>query len=287
MTGTEEPTEPRPLTFALACRLLADASKAQHTAHTPHPPRQPAPAPSAAETARTGTGAPPAAHRQAAPAPSAPAAARPAAETARTGTGAPPAAHRQGQEHGPRRARPLPDGPHDGVRRPGQPGGPPLAAALAVLDRLSPLERAVLILREAFGCAVSDIASAVGCSPAACRQLLASLAVTTAGDGGRGPLPWPRHVEGAADAARLLAAIVPPLARIGVTWEERPVDGRPGSLFRDRDGRVLSTLELAAREPFRLLIRPARGPGAPRRDARCDGPAAEAGAAPREADRTG
>ena len=44
-------------------------------------------------------------------------------------------------------------------------------AALLLLERLSPLERAVFVLREVFGFGFPDVASAVGRSEAACRQL--------------------------------------------------------------------------------------------------------------------
>jgi len=44
-------------------------------------------------------------------------------------------------------------------------------AALLLLERLSPLERAVFVLREVFGFGFSEIATAVGRSEASCRQL--------------------------------------------------------------------------------------------------------------------
>ena len=44
-------------------------------------------------------------------------------------------------------------------------------AALLLLERLSPLERAVFVLKEVFGFGFPEIASAVGRSDAACRQL--------------------------------------------------------------------------------------------------------------------
>jgi RNA polymerase sigma-70 factor (ECF subfamily) len=44
-------------------------------------------------------------------------------------------------------------------------------AALVLLERLSPLERAVFVLRDVFGFGFGEIASTVGRSEAACRQL--------------------------------------------------------------------------------------------------------------------
>jgi len=44
-------------------------------------------------------------------------------------------------------------------------------AALLLLERLSPLERPVFVLREVFGFGFPEVASAVGRSEAACRQL--------------------------------------------------------------------------------------------------------------------
>ena len=44
-------------------------------------------------------------------------------------------------------------------------------AALLLLERLSPLERAVFVLREVFAFGFADVASAVGRPETACRQL--------------------------------------------------------------------------------------------------------------------
>ncbi|MFC4034376.1 sigma factor-like helix-turn-helix DNA-binding protein [Streptomyces polygonati] len=67
------------------------------------------------------------------------------------------AGHQEHQEHqeygGPRSPDPLP------------------AAALPLLDRLSPLERAVFVLREVFGFGFPEIAAAVGRPEEACRGL--------------------------------------------------------------------------------------------------------------------
>jgi RNA polymerase sigma-70 factor, ECF subfamily len=160
-------------------------------------------------------------------------------------------------------------------------------AALLLLERLTPPERAVFVLREVFGFGFAEIAPAVGSSEAACRQLAvrarrhvnagrprfhashrereelaarffgaltdgdvdglrqllaADVAVSTDG-GGRAPA-LPRSITGAQKAARVLASIFPVLGRIDVTLERRELNGQPGAIFRDRDGKVLFTLAL-------------------------------------------
>lgn len=42
----------------------------------------------------------------------------------------------------------------------------------------------------------------------------------------------------------MLASLFPWLARIGVTMEPREVNGQPGALFLDRDGKVITALTL-------------------------------------------
>jgi hypothetical protein len=53
-----------------------------------------------------------------------------------------------------------------------------------------------------------------------------------------------RAVMGADNAARVLASIFPWLVRIDVTVQPQQVNGQPGAIFRDRDGKVLNTLAL-------------------------------------------
>ncbi len=160
-------------------------------------------------------------------------------------------------------------------------------AALLLQERLSPLERAVFVLRDVFGFAFSEIAAAVGRSEAACRQLavrarghiaagrprfetdrrkrdelaerffdafrdgnvaglreLLAADVQMVGDSGGKAPQWGKGIVGADNVARLLAAIVSPSARIGVVVEPREVNGQPGAIFRDRDGKVVNTWAL-------------------------------------------
>ncbi|MGW5818176.1 RNA polymerase sigma-70 factor, partial [Streptomyces noursei] len=160
-------------------------------------------------------------------------------------------------------------------------------AALLLLERLSPLERAVFVLREVFAFGFPEIASAVGRSEAACRQLavrarrhmdagrprfeadrrerdalaerffdalregdvdslreLLAADVSLVGDGGGKTPQLARTVMGADNVARLFASYFPRLVRIDVTWEAGEVNGQPGAVFRDRDGRVLTAMAL-------------------------------------------
>jgi RNA polymerase sigma-70 factor (TIGR02957 family) len=160
-------------------------------------------------------------------------------------------------------------------------------AALLLLERLSPLERAVFVLREVFGFGFPQIASAVGRSETACRQLavrarrhmdagrprfeadrrereklaarffdairegdveglreLLAADVQIVADGGGKAPQLARAVVGAANVARVLASIFPWLVSIEVTMQPHQMNGQPGAIFRDRDGKVLNTLAL-------------------------------------------
>jgi RNA polymerase sigma-70 factor (ECF subfamily) len=160
-------------------------------------------------------------------------------------------------------------------------------AALLLLERLTPLERAVFVLRDVFGFGFPEIASAVGRSEAACRQLavrarrhvdagrprfeagrrereelagrffsaftegdvdglqgLLAADVQMIGDSGGKSPQVARPITGAERVARVLAAAIGPLARVGAVIEPHQVNGQPGAIFRTRDGKVLSTLAL-------------------------------------------
>ncbi|MFF1442703.1 sigma factor-like helix-turn-helix DNA-binding protein [Streptomyces sp. NPDC058295] len=212
MSRAEEFARLRPLLFAIAYRIAGDTPAARH----------------AVQACRLAW--------MAAPARPVPAEAHLAAEVTRIAVGA---------LHAARAARGEPVSPllAAGQADPDRPADLADAlslSALMVLERLSPLERAVFVLREAFGCGDTQIAAALGCSVPACRQLLASVAVIS--DGGRAPLPWPTCVAGDGNVAALVAAIVPPLVRVGVTVRWCQVGGRPGWVLRDRHGALLHTL---------------------------------------------
>jgi RNA polymerase sigma-70 factor (ECF subfamily) len=66
---------------------------------------------------------------------------------------------------------PLLDDPYEDPARSAELADSVSMAALLLLERLSPLERAVFVLREVFGFSFAEVASAVGRSEASVRQL--------------------------------------------------------------------------------------------------------------------
>jgi RNA polymerase sigma-70 factor (ECF subfamily) len=68
---------------------------------------------------------------------------------------------------------PLLDDPYEDPARSAELADSVSMAALLLLERLSPLERAVFVLREVFGFGFTEVASAVGRTEVACRQLAA------------------------------------------------------------------------------------------------------------------
>jgi RNA polymerase sigma-70 factor (ECF subfamily) len=194
-------------------------------------------------------------------------------------------------------------------------------AALLLLERLTPLERAVFVLREVFGFGFPEVASAVGRSEAACRQLavrarrhmdagrprfeadrrereklaaqffgalregdvdglreLLAADASLVGDGGGKAPALARSIIGAEKVARVLASIFPWLVRIEVRLEPREVNGQPGAIFRDRDGKILNTMALEVLDGQIQTIRSVQNPD----KLRHLGPVADAWAVARE-----
>ncbi|MGW1531213.1 RNA polymerase sigma-70 factor [Streptomyces aureus] len=73
---------------------------------------------------------------------------------------------------GPWLPEPLLDDPYQDPQRSAELADSVSMAALLLLERLSPLERSVFVLRDVFAFGFDEIAASVGRSEAACRQLL-------------------------------------------------------------------------------------------------------------------
>lgn len=264
MSRTEEFEELRPLLFSIAYRLLGSVSEAEDAVqetwlrweHTPTLPRSTKAYLSAVVT-------------------------RISVDVLRS------ARVRREEYVGPWFPEPLLSDPYEDPERSAELSDSLSMAALLLLERLSPLERAVFVLREVFGFGFPEIASAVDRSEAACRQLavrarrhmdagrprfeadrkereelagrffeafregdvdglreLLAADVQLVGDGGGKAPALANAVRGPENVARVIAAFVSMCVTTGVVAEPHQVNGQPGALFRDRDGKVVSTLVL-------------------------------------------
>lgn len=155
-------------------------------------------------------------------------------------------------------------------------------AALLLLERLSPLERAVFVLREVFKFSFAEVAAAVDRSEVACRQLasrarnhmdtgkprfeadrmkrleLAQLFFDALKEGDIDALREMLAADvnviadgggkggalGAEKTARALMAGVPSLLELGCAMEAREVNGQPGAIFHSPDGKILAAWAL-------------------------------------------
>ena len=95
--------------------------------------------------------------------------------------------------------------------------------------------------------------------------------------GGKAP-QW-KPIIGAGNVTRVLAAMAPPFVRIGGVVEPHQVNGQPGAIFRDRDGKVINTLAFDILEGQIQTIRAVINPD----KLRHLGPVADAWAVYREA----
>ena len=212
-------------------------------------------------------------------------------------------ARRRREEYvGPWFPEPLLSDPYEDPERSAELADSLSMAALVLLERLSPLERAVFVLREVFGFDFLQIASAVGRSEAACRQLavrarrhmeagrprfeadrrereelagrffdafrtgdvdalreLLAADVRMIGDGG-GKAPLWKPLNGVDKVTGILGAMVTGFTRIGCTLEPHLVNGQPGAIVRDRDGKVITLWALDVAEGRIQTIRAVLNP---------------------------
>jgi RNA polymerase sigma-70 factor, ECF subfamily len=176
-------------------------------------------------------------------------------------------------------------------------------AFLLLLERLSPVERAVFLLHDVFGYGYDEVAAIVGKSEANCRQLasrarrhiesgkprfeasrkerdelaarflaavtdgdLESLVETLAadvvvyGDGGGKAPQWTAPIVGVERVARLFAGIGRQMREFGIRVEPRRVNGQPGAIFLDPEGRLTNVWSLdivdGAVQTVRSVINP-------------------------------
>lgn len=264
MSRTGEFEELRPLLFAIAYRILGSVSEAEDTVQEAWLRYQASPTqPASAKAFLSAT------------------VTRISIDVLRS------ARARREEYAGPWFPEPLLTDPYEDPERSAELADSVSMAALLLLERLTPLERAVFVLRDVFGFSFPEVASAVGRSEAACRQLavrarrhmdagrprfeagrrereelaarffgalrdgdvdglqeLLAADASLAGDGGGKAPTLARSIIGAEKVARVVASIFPRLIRIDVTLEPREVNGQPGAIFRDRDGKVLTALVL-------------------------------------------
>lgn len=112
------------------------------------------------------------------------------------------------------------------------------------------------------------------------QDLLTADVQLVSDSGGQAP-QLARPIAGAAKVARLLAAVLPRMARSGVTFEQHEVNGQPGAIFRDASGNILSVLAL---EILDSQVRTIRGVINPDKLAHL-GPVADAWAIDRQVNR--
>jgi RNA polymerase sigma-70 factor (TIGR02957 family) len=160
-------------------------------------------------------------------------------------------------------------------------------AFLVLLERLSPVERAVFLLHDVFEIDHDEIAEIVGKSPVNCRQIatrarreieagrprfepsraqrdelarrffaaagggdLDSLVHLLArdavfhGDGGGKGRGAPRPIAGQEQVSRLLIRFFALAREHGLVFEPAVVNGQPGGLMRDPDGRLVNVYSL-------------------------------------------
>jgi RNA polymerase sigma-70 factor (ECF subfamily) len=182
-------------------------------------------------------------------------------------------------------------------------------AFLVLLESLSPVERAVFLLREVFEYGYDEIARVIGKTEDNCRQIavrarrqvdakrprfeasrkrreelarrffdavgegdtegligLLAADVVAYGDGGGKAPAFPRPIYGRDRVARLLLGRAVQGAQLGVTETKHvEINGQPGALFSDADGRVVAAVVLDIADDLVQTVRAIANPDKLRR----------------------
>jgi RNA polymerase sigma-70 factor (ECF subfamily) len=177
-------------------------------------------------------------------------------------------------------------------------------AFLVMLESLSPVERAVFLLREVFGYEYEEIARVVGKSEDNCRQIavrarhqveakkprfeasrrrkeelaqrffaaamagdseglldLLAADVAAYGDGGGKAPAFPKPVFGRDNVARLLLGLRDRAPELGIrTLRPAEINGQPGAVFFDPEGRPVVVVSLDIAEDQILAVRAVSNP---------------------------
>jgi RNA polymerase sigma-70 factor (ECF subfamily) len=144
-------------------------------------------------------------------------------------------------------------------------------AVLVLLERLTPEQRVVYVLREALGLPYDEIAGHVGKSPAACRQIFHRAQGRLDGDRRAVIAPEPEHRElverfieivRAGDIPRIAALLTEDVTLVGDSGPGRPAPQRPISGITEVS-RVLSGLARTGLAGGRLRVSVVDVNGAP------------------------
>ena len=171
-------------------------------------------------------------------------------------------------------------------------------AFLVLLESLTPVERAVFLLREVFEYGYDDIAGIVDRTEDNCRQLyvrarrhvdegrprfessrrhrdelverffaaaergdlealeeLLAADVVVYGDGGGKAPSWPKPIFGRERVAKLIAGTLAQARDVGVTLRPAHVNGQPGVMFVDDDGRIGAVMSVDVADGLVQTIR--------------------------------
>jgi RNA polymerase sigma-70 factor (ECF subfamily) len=171
-------------------------------------------------------------------------------------------------------------------------------AFLVLLESLTPVERAVFLLREVFDYGYPEIAKIVQRSEDNCRQLfvrarrhieegrprfeasrerrdelarrffaaaqqgdtqalidMLAADVVVYGDGGGKAPSWPQPIYGRERVAKLMIGTLAQAARVGVSTQSTEINGQPGVLFRDEEGRIGAVMSLEVADGLIQTIR--------------------------------